>query len=111
MEAFAELYEISADGCWLWKAGRNAKGRYGYLKADGVSISAHRYSYEIHKGEIPDGLFVCHRCDVTLCVNPYNLFLGTAKQNFDDMIEKGRGSTAFLVKKEQGEQLQFEAHR
>lgn len=103
MKDFSELYEVSEDGCWLWKAGRNARGRYGCLKIDGVSVSAHRHSFELYKGEIPAGLFVCHRCDVTLCVNPEHLFLGTAKQNFDDMIGKKRGSPEFLIKAEQGE--------
>lgn len=103
MKNFTDLYEVSEDGCWLWKGGRASMGRYGCLKVDGKTVSAHRYSYQIHVGEIPEGMFICHHCDVPLCVNPEHLFAGTAKQNYDDMIQKGRGPDPFIIKDETGE--------
>ena len=59
-----------------------------------LRIRAHRLSYEAYKGPIPKGLLVCHHCDVTLCVNPDHLFVGTPKDNMDDMLRKGRKAAA-----------------
>ena len=82
-----ELIPIS--GCWLWTASMMANG-YGQLGYKGKNAYAHRVSWILHKGQIDDGLFVLHRCDVRCCVNPAHLFLGSAKDNMHDMISKGR---------------------
>ncbi len=58
-----------------------------------VTIGAHRASWQIHYGDIPHGLFVCHHCDNPSCVRPDHLFLGTQQQNIDDMMKKGRCGT------------------
>jgi hypothetical protein len=76
-------------GCWLWTACINSRG-YGQIRVNGKGILAHRLSYELHCGEIPNGKLVCHRCDCRICVNPDHLFIGTAKDNTQDMIAKGR---------------------
>lgn len=80
-------------GCWLWQGSTRNKGYGAFVyKKDGKSINgrSHRYSYEIHRGEIPDKLFVLHDCDTPACVNPDHLFLGTNQDNVTDMMKKGR---------------------
>ena len=85
---FAKFERVTESGCWIWTAGLH-KQRYGAI----WNKDAHRVSWEIHHGEIPDGLHVCHRCDVPSCVNPNHLFLGTHQDNMDDMVKKGRQRT------------------
>lgn len=77
------------DSCWIWKAGKNPDG-YGMMFYHGKYKGAHRISWSIHHGDIPDGLCVLHRCDVRNCVNPEHLFLGNHKKNMEDMCRKGR---------------------
>ncbi len=78
--------------CWPWTRGRNDKG-YGQLRAGAPvrrMILAHRVSYELHKGNVRDGLCVLHECDNPICCNPKHLFLGTHQENMDDRGAKGR---------------------
>jgi hypothetical protein len=78
-------------GCWEWTAYKLRTG-YGTIIIDGIVHRAHRVSYEVHCGEIPDGLYVCHRCDNPSCINPEHLFLGTQSDNMEDMHSKDRGA-------------------
>ncbi len=81
-----------SDGCWLWKAGKNLQG-YGMIcmKKHGMThLSAHKFSWLLHHGPIPIGLCVLHKCDTPACVNPDHLWLGTHKDNSEDMVIKGR---------------------
>lgn len=75
--------------CWVWKLYCTPFG-YGTLSYDGKKVLAHRHSYEVFNGEIPDGIKVLHKCDNPSCVNPEHLFLGTQKDNIDDMVSKSR---------------------
>lgn len=84
-------------GCWLWIGQYQCNG-YGVIsrfknKKGRKNVMAHRAAYEIYNGEIKEGLLVCHKCDNRLCVNPKHLFLGTAQDNTNDMIFKGRQVT------------------
>jgi hypothetical protein len=79
-------------GCWIF-GGRNFGNRYGQIQVAGRGSgnwTAHRYSFELHHGPVPLGMFVCHKCDVRNCVNPEHLYAGTHEDNTRDIVERGK---------------------
>lgn len=92
--SYVKMYE----DCWLWIGPLNRGGYgkfcFGNIKSD----TAHRVSYKIFKGDIPDGMFICHSCDVRNCVKPEHLWIGDHQENMLDMIEKGRQRSKLTFK-------------
>lgn len=82
--------------CWVWTAWTGPDGYGCMTKGKKDPIRSHVASWIIHFGEIPKGIYVCHKCDVRNCVRPDHLFLGTREENFDDMRAKGRARPGWV---------------
>jgi hypothetical protein len=80
-------------GCLLWTAYANPAG-YGVVcvPKKRATMLAHRAAWTVHRGPIPEGLHVCHKCDVPACINPDHLFLGTNDDNVADKVRKNRAN-------------------
>lgn len=92
-ERFWKFVDVSdPGGCWEWTGGRKGgNSQYGsFCVGKGRTLRAHRASWLLHCGSIPDGICVLHRCDNPLCVRPDHLFLGDQFSNIQDAKEKGR---------------------
>ena len=80
-------YKISESGCWEWTL--HTRGGYGRLTIRGKNVTAHRFSYRVHKGSV-EGKVVMHTCDNSKCINPDHLKAGTQSDNINDAVAKGR---------------------
>jgi hypothetical protein len=83
-------YVVETEGCWLWTGTINKAGYGQITPRKGHKALAHRLSWMMLRGDIPPGMCVLHHCDNPPCVNPEHLFIGTAKDNMQDMYRKGR---------------------
>jgi hypothetical protein len=83
-------YPENIDDCWEWSSGLFESGYGQFGISSKIKISAHRFAFQYYNGSIPKGYIICHRCDNKKCCNPNHLFLGTCKDNSEDMVRKGR---------------------
>jgi len=90
-----KVIRIPFSGCWIFTGATNhwGYGMVGMGSRGAATDRVHRVTYRHFRGDIPNGLFVCHTCDVPSCCNPDHLFLGSNQDNVNDMIKKGRGSS------------------
>ena len=88
---FNDRYEpCPMTGCWLWTGGLFQTFGYGQYWFEGCPQYAHRVSWRLHVGFIPEGLFVLHHCDTPCCVAPHHLYLGTQADNMRDRAARGK---------------------
>jgi len=91
IDRFNDKYiPVTECGCWVWLGAIRGENNYGAMRINKRTIGAHRVSYMIHHGNIPDEMQVLHKCDNRLCVNPEHLYAGNQKQNIRDMYNRGR---------------------
>jgi len=90
-ERFWNKVEFTLTGCWLWTGGITSKGYGNFGPQLGVNIRAHRFAFSDFYGvELPEDIKILHTCDVRRCVNPEHHWVGSSKDNTQDMLSKGR---------------------
>ena len=94
-------YVQKTSGCWYWVGYKDPQG-YGRLHIDGRPELAHRLSWKIHDGDIPQNKHILHECDNPACVNPDHLYIGNQLSNMQDMWRRGRAKPGHLVGEKHG---------
>lgn len=92
-------WDVTADGCWEVTSHMTNDGGYPTKNYYGRPRRIHRMVYELFWGNVPDGIMVCHTCDNRRCINPDHLYLGTAKDNHDDALDRNRIKQSHVPKK------------
>lgn len=99
MRFFAKVEKLATEaGCWIWMSATRGHG-YGSFAFNKKCVGAHRLSWEMENGPIPNGMAILHCCDTPLCVRPDHLRLGTQLDNIEDRERKGRGNISVAWEK------------
>jgi len=104
---FESKLEKQSNGCVLYMGGLSSNG-YGSFYDGYKTILAHRFAAKVYFGKIPDGMYVLHKCDVKNCCAEEHLFFGTAKDNYQDMLKKGRCDQTIAGKSNLGKKYSLE---
>ncbi len=86
-------WKVTETNCWICTSHKADKYGYVQLIINNLRTSAHRYVFSLYNGEIPKGMIIRHKCDMTLCINPDHLELGTHQDNVRDRVERGRSAS------------------
>lgn len=105
LERFKEKFKVMESGCHEWQSNFHRTG-YGKFM-EGKTVPAHRMAYTLFVGPIPAGNWVLHKCDNRKCVNPEHLFLGSRKDNIQDMDQKGRRGTKCQLTEADAEKIKW----
>lgn len=77
-------------GCWHWQASRNKDGYGLFYHTKKKKVKAHRFSYTIYIGDLPNNMVVRHECNNPICCSPFHIKIGTYKENMEDKVRRGR---------------------
>jgi hypothetical protein len=96
IEEYIKNYK-EINGCHIYQGYFGSQG-YGRFMIKGKHYNAHQESYKFHKGEIPEGLWICHKCNIPSCINPEHLYAGLPIDNVEDRMRKYKGSDTREIK-------------
>ena len=110
IEEKLKKYVVDDRNCWNWIGSKDRDGYGVFGHHRNKQIRAHRASYSFYIGEIPNKMMICHSCDNPSCINPKHLFVGTAKDNTQDMIKKQRRPVLFGSNHPNAKLTEHQAH-
>ena len=97
LRRFEQKFVKQVSGCWEWSA-FISPNRYGMFRYEGRTQCAHRVSWMLYKGSIPEDMYILHKCNNKACVNPSHLYIGTQHDNMMDCVRAGNHYASAILK-------------